>query len=66
MQPCNVGMLSYYYNIPTTGSRIHHDLWPVYDRIPNLPVVPPYTEEGVNHSREFVTATGVTTNHAEV
>ena len=38
----------------------------MYARIPQLPVNPPYTEEGVNHSVEFVSATGVTTNHAEV
>ena len=88
---------------------VYHDLWGVYDRIPQLPVNPPYREEnnlwymggwvkslsavayllcmdlpihihqskyhklfsflyreeGVNHSVEFVSPTGVTTNHAE-
>ena len=36
------------------GSTIHSGQWAGYNRIPNIPVVPPYTHETVNHTLHFV------------
>ena len=57
---------AYFMSFSTLARIILLNTQPAYNNIPNLPVNPPYQDDGVNHSVTFVSPTGCTTNQAEV